>query len=367
MKLYSKQKCDWNSYAFFAEEVEERYWGFFHSNLWWQLGNGFIKVYDNVPDCGFAADNFNRHGETAVKQQLRVIPAPWGKALDSFTAEMSKIGVAWYLHGSAALALHGIDVTPKDVNVIIPNASDYDKVGTHFRKLAIEPFQRCENWIMSGLGTIFLDAAVGIAFHNKELEPYDMSRLAQITRHGERIYLSTPEMLRQDNLRFGRIGTVKKIEAKMNWNPHITSRCGLRCDICTFKAPCNCGGCIATNGHPFHGECPVAKCCQDKGFLHCGECPDLPCKQLYAWSFEDKEHGDNGKRIEQCRQWALRSILSWFAQACWPLIATASRDYLDGKIDKAALLEAMKEADQQCGSCGCEFDALYKKVITIIS
>lgn len=88
-------------------------------------------------------------------------------------------------------------------------------------------------------------------------------------------------------------------------NIPITSRCGLRCDSCSFKVPCNCGGCIATNGRPFYGECPIAACCQEKGFLHCGECPDLPCKQLYAYSYEDKKHGDNGKRIEQCRQWAL--------------------------------------------------------------
>jgi hypothetical protein len=26
-----------------------------------------------------------------------------------------------------------------------------------------------------------------------------------------------------------------------------------------------CGGCIETNGHPFHGECPIAICRQEKG------------------------------------------------------------------------------------------------------
>lgn len=112
-----------------------------------------------------------------------------------------------------------------------------------------------------------------------------MSQLITITRNGERIYLSTLEMLRIDNLRFGRIATVKKIETKLN-------------------------------------------------ITHASES---------------------------------QAILSWFSQCCWPLLATASQDYLAGKIDKAALLEVMKEADCQCGSCGCEFDALYKKVIAILS
>lgn len=49
----------------------------------------------------------------------------------------------------------------------------------------------------------------------------------------------------------------------------IDSRCGLHCTTCTYKEPCGCGGCIETNGHPFHGACPVAQCCQEKGFYHC--------------------------------------------------------------------------------------------------
>lgn len=149
----------------------------------------------------------------------------------------------------------------------------------------------------------------------------------------------------------------------------ITSRCGLRCDTCTFREPCNCGTCIATNGHPFHGECPIAICCQDKGFLHCGECPELPCKQLYAYSYEDKEHGDNppGARIEQCRQWALQSILEKFVQADWDLISAPSKAYLDDQCSPEVLLNALTEADRQCGSCGCDFDPLYKKAIDLIS
>ncbi len=31
------------------------------------------------------------------------------------------------------------------------------------------------------------------------------------------------------------------------------SCCGLLCDTCTFKGPCNCGGCMETKGNPFYG------------------------------------------------------------------------------------------------------------------
>lgn len=85
----------------------------------------------------------------------------------------------------------------------------------------------------------------------------------------------------------------------------IDSRCGLHCTGCGFKESHGCKGCIETNGHPFHGECPVAACVQNKGFVHCGECPEIPCELLTQYSC-DKEHGDtpSGARIEQCRQWA---------------------------------------------------------------
>ncbi len=84
----------------------------------------------------------------------------------------------------------------------------------------------------------------------------------------------------------------------------VDSRCGLHCVGCEWKEPCHCGGCIETNGHPFHGECPVAMCCQAKGLLHCGECPQIPCELLTQYSC-DLEHGDTpqGARIEQCKKW----------------------------------------------------------------
>lgn len=84
----------------------------------------------------------------------------------------------------------------------------------------------------------------------------------------------------------------------------IDSRCGLNCKTCTYREPNHCGGCAATNGHPFHGECPVAVCCQNKGYIHCGQCPDLPCELLTDYSCEP-EYGDapHGARIAQCIRW----------------------------------------------------------------
>lgn len=94
----------------------------------------------------------------------------------------------------------------------------------------------------------------------------------------------------------------------------IDSRCGLHCTGCPWKVSHGCGGCIETDGHPFHGECPIAVCCQSKGHPHCGTCDDIPCDALYGYSYLDPEHGDRpqGARVAQCRRWAAENgVHSW--------------------------------------------------------
>lgn len=61
----------------------------------------------------------------------------------------------------------------------------------------------------------------------------------------------------------------------------------------------------------------------------------------------------------------LKVILEKFADSGWDLIADPSKAYLDGNGSKEALIKAIEQADKECGSCGCEFDPLYKKCIEL--
>jgi len=84
-------------------------------------------------------------------------------------------------------------------------------------------------------------------------------------------------------------------------NNVIQSLCGLLCVELPCRKQFNCAGCvnIAT---PAWGSCKIKSCCEAKNLPHCGQCPEFPCRQLKEFSY-DKEHGDNGKRIEQIREW----------------------------------------------------------------
>ncbi len=82
----------------------------------------------------------------------------------------------------------------------------------------------------------------------------------------------------------------------------IESRCGIVCSECSYKEQVNCVGCVAMD-KPFWGDnCPVKSCCESKSNEHCGECKTFPCDLLNQFAY-DKEQGDEGKRIEQCRAW----------------------------------------------------------------
>lgn len=62
----------------------------------------------------------------------------------------------------------------------------------------------------------------------------------------------------------------------------------------------------------------------------------------------------------------LKTIMEKFATSGWDLISVPAQQWLDGKYDKDSLIAAIKQADEECGSCGCEFDPLYKRALQLI-
>ena len=62
----------------------------------------------------------------------------------------------------------------------------------------------------------------------------------------------------------------------------------------------------------------------------------------------------------------LKSIMEKFAASGWNLISVPAQQWLDGKFDREVLISAIKQADSECGSCGCEMDPLYKRALELI-
>lgn len=69
--------------------------------------------------------------------------------------------------------------------------------------------------------------------------------------------------------------------------------------------------------------------------------------------------------MENMEAYELKGIIRRFAQSGWDLIALPSKAYLDGEGGADELIAAVLQADEECGSCGCEYDALYKRFLAL--
>ena len=69
----------------------------------------------------------------------------------------------------------------------------------------------------------------------------------------------------------------------------------------------------------------------------------------------------------------LISILEKFAESGWDLIDAPAKAWLNANNKNGAdertttaLIKAIEQADVECGSCGCEFDPLYKRALATL-
>ena len=63
----------------------------------------------------------------------------------------------------------------------------------------------------------------------------------------------------------------------------------------------------------------------------------------------------------------LTKIITKFAESGWDLIDEPSNAWLDSKKSNEEFLPVIVQADKECGSCGCEFDPLYKRAIELLN
>lgn len=75
--------------------------------------------------------------------------------------------------------------------------------------------------------------------------------------------------------------------------------------------------------------------------------------------------------MEECKMAnvELIEIIKKFSESGWELIDAPSIKWLaDNKSSNttAELIKAVEQADKECGSCGCEFDPLYKRALELL-
>lgn len=81
------------------------------------------------------------------------------------------------------------------------------------------------------------------------------------------------------------------------------SRCGKLCSECSQREEYGCDGCTKIKDGYWGSKCEIKECCEGKSLEHCGLCKDFPCELLREFCY-DKETGDEGERLLNCKRWA---------------------------------------------------------------
>ena len=116
----------------------------------------FFRAFPDSPDIPRIFENFSAHVEEMVLQKMRTIPTHWERALET-TAERLTGRVEWWLSGSAALAVRGIDVRPRDIDLVVDDAR---RAGELLTDVLFEPSRRMHDWVAEWLGLAFDGALI---------------------------------------------------------------------------------------------------------------------------------------------------------------------------------------------------------------
>ena len=80
----------------------------------------------------------------------------------------------------------------------------------------------------------------------------------------------------------------------------IEARCGRLCSNCGYFE--KCGGCVNRDKPVWAARCPVKSCCEEKSSNTAVCAADSPAGNWVKFA-KDKDYGDGGLRIGQCRAW----------------------------------------------------------------
>lgn len=121
-------------------------------------GRSFATAwFADSPDVPRYYERFAASIEEMVLQSARLVEVPWEDALMTFLRRLEGSGLSWWLYGSAALAVRGIEIAPGDIDI---NVSDADLAGELFDDLLITPVLELEGWVAKRIGRAFSHAII---------------------------------------------------------------------------------------------------------------------------------------------------------------------------------------------------------------
>lgn len=186
------------------------------------LGGEMAKAFPrDAPHLDEVYDNFRRCANAMLRQTAGRDPVPWEAALATILGLVRDQDVYWWLAGSAALAVRGLAVTPRDIDLIV-DGRGARALGELLAPHMVEPVVHSDGWIAEWWGRAFPGARVEWVGDVRPVvdnpEPVDYgpvaaAQLDHITWHDHVIRLSPLHLQLAVTRRRGLADRVRLIEA----------------------------------------------------------------------------------------------------------------------------------------------------------
>ena len=183
---------------FIIADVEPAYEQVLRDLLYPQSEDGFGRAFPtHTPNLDRIYLNFERYAEEMLLQAARVHPVPWEEALTAFLRIVEHQNIDWWLTGSAALSVRGIDIEPRDFDLVVDDVGA-QRLGELLMAHVYEPVVPVQDWICNWFGRAFLYARFEwVGGVNESIEQYGVSdagptaasRLETVIWHGKEIRL----------------------------------------------------------------------------------------------------------------------------------------------------------------------------------
>lgn len=121
-------------------------------------GNNFTRSFPATsPNLDHICRNFRQAASDLILQTARQQAVPWQSSLHLWLTRLEGRNINWFLGGSVALAVRGIEVAPRDVDIVTDEAGA-QQLGELFANVLIEPVVPVHGWMCNWFGRAFLNA-----------------------------------------------------------------------------------------------------------------------------------------------------------------------------------------------------------------
>jgi hypothetical protein len=183
--------------------------------------DGFGRAFpSDTPHLDRIYLNFQRYAKEMLLQAAGVHPVPWEQALTAFLQIVEHQNIDWWLTGSAALSVRGMDIVPHDFDLVVDDAGA-QRLGELLLPYVYEPVVPVHDWICNWFGRAFLYARfewVGgvhatMDEHGvSDAGPTAASRLDTVIWHGKEVRLPPLDLQMDVSERRGLTDRVEMIQ-----------------------------------------------------------------------------------------------------------------------------------------------------------